>query len=353
MEYLDSGEKQKIELFISCRSLKNMDFLSKSDPVVILYEKSSNDRWTEKGRTEMISDNLNPNFSKTFVVDYIFEKQQHIKFEVIDIDGPNEFDFIGDCYTTVGKIMGSKNQMTVLDLHDKAQKKTGKIIIRAEKVGENKENLFFKIKCQNIPDIHFFSRTAPFLRIYRCRDDNFWLKVYESPNFKGNLNPVFPLIEMTTQKLCNGNYHRPIKIEVWDYRGSGSHNYISECYLTLNKLFNEELRRFPLRNTKKNKEAGVLIFEQVTKEERPEFIDYIRGGLQLNLLLAIDFTGSNGIPTSRDSLHYMHPSQKNQYQQAIQSVGEILINYDHDKEVPGNLIVLELLHKKIILNIFI
>ena len=158
---------------------------------------------------------------------------------------------------------------------------------------------------------------------------------------------------MTTQKLCNGNYHRPIKIEVWDYRGSGSHNYISECYLTLNKLFNEELRRFPLRNTKKNKEAGVLIFEQVTKEERPEFIDYIRGGLQLNLLLAIDFTGSNGIPTSRDSLHYMHPSQKNQYQQAIQSVGEILINYDHDKEVPGNLIVLELLHKKIILNIFI
>jgi hypothetical protein len=36
----------------------------------------------ENNRTELIWDNLNPNFAKTFIIDYFFEVQQHIKFEV-------------------------------------------------------------------------------------------------------------------------------------------------------------------------------------------------------------------------------------------------------------------------------
>lgn len=37
--------------------------------------------------------------------------------------------------------------------------------------------------------------------------------------------------------------------------------------------------------------------------QKPQFLDYIRGGVELNLILAIDFTGSNGIPSCKDSLH--------------------------------------------------
>ena len=33
----------------------------------------------------MITDNLNPNFVKTFTVDYIFESKQEIRFDVIDV----------------------------------------------------------------------------------------------------------------------------------------------------------------------------------------------------------------------------------------------------------------------------
>jgi hypothetical protein len=29
---------------------------------------------------------LNPDFTKSFVLDYYFEKEQHIKFEVYDVD---------------------------------------------------------------------------------------------------------------------------------------------------------------------------------------------------------------------------------------------------------------------------
>lgn len=37
----------------------------------------------------------------------------------------------------------------------------------------------------------------------------------------------------------------------------------------------------------------------------------IRGGLELNLILAIDFTGSNGKPSDPSSLHYINPNQPN------------------------------------------
>ena len=51
-------------------------------------------------------------------------------------------------------------------------------------------------------------------------------------------------------------------------------------------------------------------------------------------MVAVDFTASNGFANRHDSLHsYTNPND-NQYIKAIQSVGEILLNYDYDKLVP-------------------
>lgn len=67
----------------------------------------------------MMKDNTNPTFIKTFVIDYIFEIQQNVKFVVMDYDTPQSSDFIGETSTTVSKIMGSKNQTIILDLKNK------------------------------------------------------------------------------------------------------------------------------------------------------------------------------------------------------------------------------------------
>lgn len=53
------------------------------------------------------------------------------------------------------------------------------------------------------------------------------------------------------------------------------------------------------------------------------------------MMVAIDFTGSNGHPQNPTSLHYMNPNAPNQYQQAIQSIATILMNYDSDKKIPA------------------
>lgn len=53
------------------------------------------------------------------------------------------------------------------------------------------------------------------------------------------------------------------------------------------------------------------------------------------MIVAIDFTGSNGSPKYPTSLHYMNPAAPNQYQLAIAAITNILMSYDSDKRIPA------------------
>jgi hypothetical protein len=65
------------------------------------------------------------------------------------------------------------------------------------------------------------------------------------------------------------------------------------------------------------------------------FLEYIAGGCQLRLALAIDFTASNGNPQDSKSLHYRNPSgEPNEYLKAMMAVGDIVASYDQTKQFP-------------------
>ena len=49
----------QVEVSVSCQNLKDLDYFSKSDPCVLLYEHSGRG-WSLLGRTEVIDNNLNP-----------------------------------------------------------------------------------------------------------------------------------------------------------------------------------------------------------------------------------------------------------------------------------------------------
>jgi len=59
----------------------------------------------------------------------------------------------------------------------------------------------------------------------------------------------------------------------------------------------------------------------------------LRAGLNLNLIVSIDFTASNGLPTQQNSLHYIGTND-NEYSKCIRSVSKILLLWDNDKIVP-------------------
>jgi hypothetical protein len=79
--------------------------------------------------------------------------------------------------------------------------------------------------------------------------------------------------------------------------------------------------------------SGTMCAVNCLIERHPSFSDFIMGGCEVSMVVAIDFTGSNGDPRTADSLHYISriPNQLNEYQQAILNVGRIVEQYDHDK----------------------
>ena len=71
----DLQSPHKVEIYISCKSLIDLDFMSESDPFAKLYVKGEKDkRWKYLGRTETITNNHDPTFTKSFLIDYFFEQ---------------------------------------------------------------------------------------------------------------------------------------------------------------------------------------------------------------------------------------------------------------------------------------
>jgi hypothetical protein len=66
-------------------------------------------------KTEVIKNNLNPDFAKVPLM-YFFERPQKLKFVVLDINGKKAAEVIGWVETTMGQIMGSKGQTFTADL---------------------------------------------------------------------------------------------------------------------------------------------------------------------------------------------------------------------------------------------
>lgn len=71
---------------------------------------------------------------------------------------------------------------------------------------------------------------------------------------------------------------------------------------TLEAIAMGEQRSFGFKDNQHNQVGDLVIsaFQQIVHHS---FLDYIRGGMQLNLVTAIDFTGSNGHPLDPGSLH--------------------------------------------------
>lgn len=164
----------KVEVSVTCQNLKDLDYFSKSDPCVFLFELV-NRNWSKLGRTEVIDNNLNPQvsafvsslfsthtwsiilsckccslrsnqwsvlqftccmfacackrlyswcklslltkqFSKHFQLQYRFEEIQKLKFVVVDIDDKSRIDdlskhdLIGELECTLADLVTAGQQ---------------------------------------------------------------------------------------------------------------------------------------------------------------------------------------------------------------------------------------------------
>uniref|UniRef100_A0A7S1CXA8 C2 domain-containing protein n=1 Tax=Cyclophora tenuis TaxID=216820 RepID=A0A7S1CXA8_CYCTE len=234
----------------------------------------------------------------------------------------------------------------------------------------------------------FMRKSDPFYELSQRRDAGgglTWDNVHRSETVKNNLNPVWKDTVVDLSVLCKGDQDKPILISVFDHESSGKHVLMGQVESTVNKL----KEKGTLKLKVKNKETGTVTItkadvsgveeiteqlESTTVEEAaapepsssegayvpsvppagggayvptpgpssyvpssrgPTFVDYISGGCELNVCVAIDFTGSNGDPRQPGTLHHLsHGGQKNDYEKAISAIVGILAAYDTDQMYP-------------------
>nr|XP_019954243.1 PREDICTED: copine-7-like [Paralichthys olivaceus] len=212
--------------------------------------------------------------------------------------------------------------------------------VHAEEISGNNGyvELFFCAK--KLDDKDLFSKSDPFLEIYRINDDETEQLVHRTEVIKNNLNPVWEPFKVSLISLCSCDEDRKLKCLVWDYDSRGKHDFIGEFYATFremqkissgNKVTWDCVNPKYKQKKRNYKNSGVVILNDVKLHRVYSFLDYIMGGCQIHFTVAIDFTASNGDPRNSCSLHYINPYQPNEYLKALIAVGEICQDYDSDK----------------------
>ncbi|XP_013991166.1 copine-9 isoform X2 [Salmo salar] len=338
----------KIEVTVSCRDLLDVDTFSKSDPVVVLYVQGIGTKeWMEFGRTEVIDNTLNPNFVRKFFLDFFFEEKQNLRFDVYNVDSRSsnisKFDFLGQTFCTLGEIIGSTGGRLEKSLSGIPGKKLGAIIFAAEELSNCRDIATMQLCANKLDKKDFFGKSDPFLVFYRSNEDGTFTICHKTEVVKNTLNPVWQPFTIAVRALCNGDYDRTVKVDVYDWDRDGSHDFIGE-FTTSYRDFSRGQNQFnvyevlnPKKKGRKKKyiNSGTVTLLSFKVESEYTFVDFIRGGTQLNFTVAIDFTASNGNPSQPTSLHYMNPYQMNAYAMALKAVGEIIQDYDSDKLFPA------------------
>ncbi|XP_054390327.1 copine-7 isoform X11 [Pongo abelii] len=273
----------KVELRLSCRHLLDRDPLTKSDPSVALLQQAQG-QWVQIVAQKKVTRPLLLKFGRN----------------------------------------AGKSTITVI----------------AEDISGNNGYVELSFRARKLDDKDLFSKSDPFLELYRVNDDQGLQLVYRTEVVKNNLNPVWEPFKVSLSSLCSCEETRPLKCLVWDYDSRGKHDFIGEFSTTfeeMQKAFEEGQAQWDCVNPKYKqkrrsyKNSGVVILADLKFHRVYSFLDYIMGGCQIHFTVAIDFTASNGDPRNSCSLHYINPYQPNEYLKALVSVGEICQDYDSDK----------------------
>lgn len=221
--------------------MQKKDTFSKSDSQCIVYMRTSTrEEYEEIGRTEVLNDDLNPDFSTKVILEYNFEVVQYLKFEFWDED-LNDNDFLGRVETTLAEIIANKNRQFIRQITGIENKNCGDLIIVVEELSTCKQNLAFKFSTRDIcTRSFFFFKPSIFFKMFKSNEDNSFTIMYKSKVIKSSKKPSWPELNLKVKQLCNGDFDRNIKIEFLNYKSSGNHRSIGCVYTSLNQLLNLE-----------------------------------------------------------------------------------------------------------------
>ncbi|WCJ43238.1 Calcium-dependent phospholipid-binding Copine family protein [Euphorbia peplus] len=347
----------QIELSLSASKLIDRDITSKSDPMAVVYIKKNDGRLEEVGRTEVILNNLNPSWIQKIMIAYHFEIVQPLVFHIYDVDTEyhnlpvksvklKDQQFLGEANCVLSQIVTKQNRSLTLNLDNRngngLLRNLGTLTINAEETVASRSAVELTFRCSKLENKDLFSLSDPFLRISRLVENGGSIPICKTEVVNNNLNPIWKTVHLSMQQFVSKD--SPLVIECFDFNSSGDHVLIGKLQKSvagLETLYRERSGAnfsIPSNRGRGHEKVlkGQLFVDHYLEKEQYSFLDYISSGFELNFMVAVDFTASNGNPRSSDSLHYIDPSGRlNSYQRAIMEVGEVIQFYDSDRRFPA------------------
>ncbi|XP_075505134.1 protein BONZAI 1-like [Primulina tabacum] len=355
-----NGLFSQIELSLSASNLRDRDVFSKSDPMAVLYMKGTDGLLQELGRTEVVLNSLNPKWIRKHIVTYQFEMVQNFVVRVYDVDTQfhdvdvkalklEEQQFLGESSCSLSQIVTKSNKTLTLDLgREEVRSPThvrryGQLTIYAEEIVASKTTTELILRCSGLESKDLFCKCDPFLVISKITESGVTAPICKTEVLNNDHNPKWKPIFLSIQQV--GSKDSPLTIECFNFNSNGKHDLLGKVQKSLAGL--EKLHSvvtgenlFIPVSVEQNQQNKVLksqlFVDKYSENIRYTFLDYLAGGFELNFMVAIDFTASNGNPRLPDSLHYIdHSGRLNAYQRAISEVGGVLQFYDSDKKFPA------------------
>lgn len=232
-----SGLVQTISLSFACENLPNLDTFTRTDGIVFFYKQVGN-QWQKLGMTEVIMDNLNPAWVKSFDVQYHFEKRENYKVEVYDVDDMNNLnnikghDYVGGCEFSVHEVVTGRDQTLARPLENQSRTagQSGTIKITGEeRNASSQEEIEMKMRA-TFPSMSGMN----FFLIHKQVAGNIWKPIYKS-EIQQSRSGAFEwnLVSLLSSDLAGDDIEREIRIDFYVSAKSGKHSHCGQVSMTL------------------------------------------------------------------------------------------------------------------------
>ena len=266
---------------------------------------------TEEGFVDEETETMS--FQRFFMMKYQFEKNQQITFE---ISGTIE----AKIQTFLQNIMGGREQT-----FKKTIEGTDDVIFEVK--GFSYENELISILNIDISMKGHIENTGLIYKIINKADENKKGYLYRSEcvkPIKTEKEIDFIRCEIPDIYICKEGKYENYNICI-SFEDALNNKNLGEYNKPLSSSINKNIS-FELKD-----DISAII--KIVPIKNYPFIDYLKGGMEINLTVAIDFTSSNNPPSDKNSLHYLG-AEKTQYEIAIKSCGDIVAKYDLDQKFP-------------------
>lgn len=110
--------------------------------------------------------------------------------------------------------------------------------------------------------------------------------------------------ELPLARLNGGDLTKPILFQCFDWDKVGTHDFIGEFRASVQQIQSKRngwdlINPSKAKKKKKYTNSGIINFNTFDLVVEHSFLDYLAGGTEMNLMVSIDFTASNGDPRYR------------------------------------------------------